>query len=56
MTVAPGLICGKTSSTVIGGHSAPIPLHDIRGHAPEGIELELHAGGQPNYWWLLAAE
>ena len=47
---------GAELVTVIGGHSAPIPLHDIRGHAPEGIELELHAGGQPNYWWLLAAE
>ena len=24
--------------------------------APEGIELEVHPGGQPHYWWLVAAE
>ncbi|MDP9188369.1 MAG: DAK2 domain-containing protein, partial [Actinomycetota bacterium] len=42
--------------TVIGGAGAPIPLHELNGHAPEGVELELHEGGQANYWWLLAAE
>jgi dihydroxyacetone kinase-like predicted kinase len=42
--------------TVLGGASAPIPLADIEGHAPEGVVLELHEGGQSHYWWLLAAE
>jgi uncharacterized protein len=42
--------------TVIGGDSAPIPIDEIESHLPEGVELELHAGGQPHYWWLLAAQ
>ena len=42
--------------TVIGGEEAPIRLGDLEGHAPEGVELELHDGGQPHYWWLLAAQ
>ena len=50
------LAAGAELVTVIGGDGAPIPLGDIKGHAPDGVELELHAGGQPNYWWLLAAE
>jgi hypothetical protein len=24
--------------------------------APAGVELELEDGGQPSWWWLLAAE
>ncbi|MBA2546139.1 MAG: hypothetical protein H0V15_04585, partial [Solirubrobacterales bacterium] len=42
--------------TVIGGRDAPIPLADMKTHAPDGVELEVHDGGQPAYWWLLAAE
>ena len=42
--------------TVIGGDGAPIPLGELEEMAPEGIELELHEGGQPSYWWLLAAQ
>ncbi|MSO40599.1 MAG: DAK2 domain-containing protein [Solirubrobacterales bacterium] len=45
---------GAEIVTVIGGHAAPIALEEI--DAPEGVELELHDGGQPNYWWLLAAQ
>ncbi len=47
---------GAEILTVVGGEGAPIPLSDLEGHAPEGVELELHEGGQPHYWWLLAAE
>jgi uncharacterized protein len=42
--------------TVIQGASAPSPLADIPGQVPEGVELELHSGGQPHWWWLLAAQ
>jgi DAK2 domain fusion protein YloV len=45
---------GAEILTVIGGAGAPIPLGDIE--APDGIELELHDGGQAHYWWLLAAQ
>jgi DAK2 domain fusion protein YloV len=47
---------GAEILTVIGGEAAPIPLSELEGHAPQGVELELHEGGQPNYWWLLAAQ
>ena len=42
--------------TVIEGEDAPIPLEDVAGSVPEGVELELHRGDQPHYWWLLAAQ
>ncbi len=42
--------------TVIGGDAAPIPLDEIEAHVPDGVELEAHFGGQPHYWWLLAAQ
>jgi dihydroxyacetone kinase-like predicted kinase len=41
--------------TVIGGAEAPIPLDQVDAHVPEGMELEKHEGGQPSWWWLLAA-
>jgi uncharacterized protein len=42
--------------TVIGGAGAPIPLGEIEKLVPDGVEVELHDGEQPNYWWLLAAQ
>jgi len=42
--------------TVIAGDGAPIPLEEIDVHAPEGVEVEAHEGGQPSWWWLLAAQ
>ncbi|MGZ5340132.1 MAG: DAK2 domain-containing protein [Solirubrobacterales bacterium] len=54
-TIAP-LADGAEIVTVIGGDGAPIGLQEIEGHAPEGVELELHEGSQPHYWWLLAAQ
>jgi uncharacterized protein len=42
--------------TVIGGREAPIPLEEVESHAPSGIELDVQDGGQPHYWWLLAAQ
>ena len=47
---------GAEILTVVVGEGAPIPLGDLEAHAPEGVELEVHDGGQPHYWWLLAAE
>jgi DAK2 domain fusion protein YloV len=51
-----GLGEGTEILTVIGGEGAPIPLAELKVHAPEGVELELQEGGQPHYWWLLAAQ
>jgi DAK2 domain fusion protein YloV len=42
--------------TVIAGEGAPIPLSQLPLELPDGIELELQHGGQPNYWWLIAAQ
>lgn len=42
--------------TVLAGAGAPVPLGEIDGYAPEGVELELHEGGQPSWWWLLASQ
>jgi dihydroxyacetone kinase-like predicted kinase len=42
--------------TVIGGRDAPIPLDGVSTHLPNGPEIELQDGGQPHYWWLLAAQ
>jgi DAK2 domain fusion protein YloV len=42
--------------TIIGGAEAPIPLDQVDAHVPEGMELEKHEGGQPSWWWLLAAQ
>jgi uncharacterized protein len=44
--------------SVLAGSDAPLGLHDVErlldGHCE--VELELRDGGQPAYWWLLAAE
>ncbi len=42
--------------TVIGGADAPIPLDQVDAHVPDGVDLEKHEGGQPSWWWLLAAQ
>jgi uncharacterized protein len=47
---------GAEILTVIAGAGAPIPLDEIDVHAPEGVEVETHEGGQPSWWWLLAAQ
>ncbi len=47
---------GAEILTVLGGADAPVPLDRLEPHAPDGVELELQQGGQPHYWWLLAAE
>jgi DAK2 domain fusion protein YloV len=47
---------GAEIVTVIAGEGAPIPLAEIDTHAPAGVEVETHEGGQPSWWWLLAAQ
>jgi uncharacterized protein len=42
--------------TVIEGEDAPIPLDHLPLELAEGVELELHRGGQSHYWWLIAAQ
>ena len=42
--------------TCISGEGAPLSDERIEALAPEGVELEVRDGGQPAYWWLLAAE
>jgi uncharacterized protein len=42
--------------SVLDGEDAPLQLEEIEGLVNGGVELELRHGGQPAYWWLLAAE
>ena len=42
--------------TCVSGADPPLGDGAIAGLAPGGVELEIHEGGQPHYWWLLAAE
>ncbi len=47
---------GSEIVTVIGGRDAPIPLEEVNSHTQGEIELELHHGGQSNWWWLMAGQ
>jgi uncharacterized protein len=42
--------------TCIAGEGAPLDADAIAALAPAEVELEVEDGGQPSYWWLLAAE
>jgi DAK2 domain fusion protein YloV len=42
--------------SVIAGADAPVELSELEGIMDADVELELRHGGQPAYWWLLAAE
>ena len=47
---------GAEIVTVIAGEGAPIALAEVDTHAHAGVEVEKHEGGQPSWWWLLAAQ
>jgi fatty acid kinase len=47
---------GAEIVTLIAGEGAPIVLAEIDTHVPAGVEIETHEGGQPSWWWLLAAQ
>jgi hypothetical protein len=42
--------------SVLAGDGAPLELEQIGAMMDGEVELELREGGQPAYWWLLAAE
>lgn len=42
--------------SVLAGADAPLELEEIGAMMDGEVELELCLGGQPAYWWLLAAE
>jgi DAK2 domain fusion protein YloV len=42
--------------TCIAGEGAPLDEAGVRALGPRDVELECEVGGQPSYWWLVAAE
>ena len=47
---------GAEIVAVFGGADAPILVEKVASHAPPGVEVEEYEGGQPHYWWLIAAQ
>lgn len=47
---------GAEIVTIIEGEEAPIRLDELDLELPDTVELELHRGGQPAWWWLIAAQ
>ena len=47
---------GAEIISCIAGHDAPLQPSAVERLGPPGVELEYRHGGQPSYWWLLAAE
>jgi uncharacterized protein len=47
---------GRELLTLCEGEGAPLDSSAVEELAPAGVELDTHDGGQPHYWWLIAAE
>ena len=47
---------GREILTCVCGADAPLDPAAVAALQPAGVELEIHDGGQPHYWWLIAAE
>ena len=47
---------GAELLTCIAGEGAPLDEAGVRALGPGGVEMECEVGGQPSYWWLVAAE
>jgi DAK2 domain fusion protein YloV len=47
---------GAEIITVLEGADAPTRVQDLDLDLGNGAELEVHNGGQPTYWWLIAAQ
>jgi DAK2 domain fusion protein YloV len=54
--VLEALGAGAELLTCIAGDGAPLDAAGVRALGPAGVELECEDGGQPAYWWLVAAE
>jgi len=50
------LAAGAELLTCLTGLEPPVPDDDVAALVPGDVELELSDGGQPAWWWLLAAE
>jgi fatty acid kinase len=42
--------------TVLEGMDTPVRAKDVDMGLGNGAELEVHAGGQPTWWWLISAQ
>jgi uncharacterized protein len=47
---------GAEIVTILEGADAPLRAGDADLGLADGAELEIQDGGQPTYWWLLAAQ
>ncbi|MDQ2675757.1 MAG: hypothetical protein M3Y34_03030, partial [Actinomycetota bacterium] len=47
---------GAEIVTVIEGEMPPIALADLDLELPADVELEVHRGGQPSWYWLIASQ
>jgi DAK2 domain fusion protein YloV len=47
---------GAEIVTVLQGADARIPIDELPIDLPDGVVLEVKRGGQPHYWWLIAAQ
>jgi DAK2 domain fusion protein YloV len=55
-SVLEALADGRELLTCVSGEGAPLDDEAIAQLVPPGVEIDCHGGGQPHYWWLLAAE
>jgi uncharacterized protein len=55
-TVLAALAPDSELISVIAGAEAPVELSELEAIMDGDVELEFRHGGQPAYWWLLAAE
>jgi DAK2 domain fusion protein YloV len=56
LAVLGALAEGAELISVLAGVGAPLELEQVGSMMDGEVELELREGGQPAYWWLLAAE
>ncbi|MDQ3759615.1 MAG: DAK2 domain-containing protein [Actinomycetota bacterium] len=47
---------GAEVVTVIEGEMPPMAFDELDLALPDGVELEVHRGGQPSWYWLIAAQ
>jgi dihydroxyacetone kinase-like predicted kinase len=47
---------GREVLTCVAGNGAPLGPDEVAELLPDGLELDFHDGGQPAWWYLLAAE